>query len=113
MRSIRYNETKRKNIMKVFFKALTFTLVIIIAVSCMVFTVSADVGLDGINYAIDSENFTATATKFYGSQKDVVIPEKALSRLTLPGNSTFFREAPRNAYHPIERMVVGNCTVSK
>lgn len=62
--------------MKVFFKALTFTLVIIIAVSCMVFTVSADVGLDGINYAIDSENFTATATKFYGSQKDVVIPEK-------------------------------------
>ena len=57
------------------FNIISVILSLLLITSCLALSVSADVGFDGINYLIDSSNFTATVNNYYGNETDVSIPE--------------------------------------
>ena len=66
---------KRGKSMKKLIKISSVLFCIIFLCTCFVITVSAEIGHEGINYTIDSENYTATVYNCYSGNKNIVIPE--------------------------------------
>ena len=87
--------------MKILRRSLTIVLIMILIASSAALSVYADVALDGIDFDINSENFTATVLDYYGSQENVIIPEKINGfTVTAIADSAFANKGVRSVSIP-------------